>query len=402
MKKITVLFVACFTFLASAQVKIKKLDLQRTNGGEDKIIVNYEGAVTDNPVLTVNDKIVTIEVAAATVWPKIDRKFSILANSDTQLMAYPFESGKVRVRAVLPMSLKGKEDLVNIGLKDGALEINIPKLPPKVKLTEKAPSPVVEDKKVSQFDEQYLAQLEKQASQLAKETTKEVTKETAATQATPNQATKLTDGVTLSQASTKEVAEKTQSNSFSVAPYVGKFVAFLSLIVLFFYGVLALIRKGVIKKSSLSFLNNSKMIEVLNSTHIGPKRQLMMIKAHNQVFLIASSENGVNLISEMSDVTGLLKSTEVSVTGTNFDTSLTTANKKNKNFKLKEVQTTNSISTDEYGSLDELLNEAEEKSQDSSKAAEKLAEMVEQNVVKDTVKLSDQIKSKVKGLKPLQ
>jgi hypothetical protein len=69
---------------------------------------------------------------------------------------------------------------------------------------------------------------------------------------------------------------------------------------------------------------------------VAPKRTLMMIKAHKQIFLISNTEAGMQLISEINDVTGLIKTGEEELTGSNFDTNLYKAAKKEKEFKLKE------------------------------------------------------------------
>jgi flagellar biogenesis protein FliO len=199
-----------------------------------------------------------------------------------------------------------------------------------------------------------------------------------------------TDRVTVAQAGVAKTpnsqTNSSPKSSFSIAGYIGKFVAFLSLMILGFYGVLTLFKKGVIKKGRLGFLHTTKLVEVLSTTHVAPKRTLMMIKAHKQVFLIANSETGMQLISEIQDVTGLITTGELEITGSNFQTNLRDADKTEKEFKLKEMS-----KEDNEFSLDELLNETPAAAQSIAKAP-----------VKDEVRLSDQIKSKLKNLKQLQ
>ena len=169
--------------------------------------------------------------------------------------------------------------------------------------------------------------------------------------------------------------------------------------VLGFYGVLTLFKKGVIKKGKLGFLHSTKLVEVISTTHVAPKRTLMMVKAHKQVFLVSNTESGMQLISEIQDVTGLIKTGEEEVTGTNFDTNLYKASKKEREFKLKEDTV-----ADNY-SLDDMLNDdnegvGEEKFTNKNETA--ALKSIEKAPVKDQVRFSDQIKTKLKHMKQIQ
>ena len=81
-------------------------------------------------------------------------------------------------------------------------------------------------------------------------------------------------------------------------------------------------KKVMLGKNKLGFLNNSKIVEILNTTYIAPKRQLLLVKVHDQVMLLANSESGLSFISEVKDLSNLLKNAEAEVTGSNFDTGL--------------------------------------------------------------------------------
>lgn len=84
-------------------------------------------------------------------------------------------------------------------------------------------------------------------------------------------------------------------------------------------------------------MNNTKMIEILSTTYVSPKRTLMVVRAHKQIFLVANSESGFTFLSEMSDVSGLMKEGEKEITGTNFDLNLSEAeNAGLEALKLKE------------------------------------------------------------------
>lgn len=120
------------------------------------------------------------------------------------------------------------------------------------------------------------------------------------------------------------------------------------------------------------------MIQVLSTTYVAPKRSLMIVKAHRQIFLVANSESGLEFLSEMTDTTGLLKEGEKEVTGTNFDLNLGEARQTvhEHSVKLKEnIQESTPI--------------------EETSVATKL-------IPKDIVKFSDELKKKAKKLKPIE
>jgi len=92
-------------------------------------------------------------------------------------------------------------------------------------------------------------------------------------------------------------------------------VAFIILAAKFF-------KKFVTGKNKLGFLKSTQVVEVLNTTYIGPKRQLILVRAHEQVVLIASHESGVEFLCEVNDLATLLKHKEREATGNNFDTTI--------------------------------------------------------------------------------
>ena len=180
------------------------------------------------------------------------------------------------------------------------------------------------------------------------------------------------DSVSLTMSASDKSKGRT-TEPFSMTNYIGKFVGFLAVVLLLFYGVMTLLRKGAMKKGRLGFLNNTKVVEVLGTTHIAPKKSLLLIKAHNQVFLVSNTDAGMTLISEVNDMNGLMKDGEKQVSGSNFDSQLSVASLAEKSFNTKE-------------SID-LSTELEN---------------LEKEEVADKVKFSDQIKNKVKSLKSLQ
>lgn len=387
-------------------VKIKGLELKDLKG-IGQLSVKLTGNLEGNPDLKVNGKTIELVIPNAHT-NKMTKKVGNVILTSSQL-----DRSTVKIVANFPASLAGKEGLVNVTLKDGSIDLSFPSVKGQaVKTTSpnvaRAPGIVANNqadiknealnKEAEKLDENYLQNLEKEHAKLAEAKHADETKKEATVN---NQLNDNSDRVKMTQSSVAKGAagsekESTESpkSTFSLAGYIGKFVAFLSIMLLGFYGVLTLFKKGVIKKGKLGFLNSTKLVEVLSTTHVAPKRTLMMVKAHKQVFLVASSETGMTLISEINDVAGLIKNGEEEITGSNFDTNLRSANNSNKEFKLKEP----AQDYVDYDSLDEMLNEAPISSNENATSA---ARAIEKTPVRDSVRFSDQIKTKVKGLKQL-
>ncbi len=433
-KSIALLFGLLTTFNVLAEVTVKNVDFI-ANGNEGRFVIKYEGNLKENPVLSVKDKIVSLNIPNASVNPKIERKVSIVSQFDTKLFASQEAAGIANFKALIPFSLKGKEGQVNIMLKDTTIEIIVPK----TWTTVAAMTPVartVPKKEIAvdlapvgeHLDESYLAKMEaeeksKTAKVEAKEIEKKVAVETKATSFNE-------DGVTMTAAGTAKAPvagtegaaseDKEAKSQFSVLGYLGKFVAFLSIMLLGFYGVLQMFKKGIIKKGNLGFLNSTKLVEVLSTTHVAPKKSLLVVRAHKQVFLISNTDAGIQLVSEINDVAGLLKQGEKEIAGNNFDTEVTSANSYSKEFRLKED--VNPREVEVYSGLDDLLNEDEivtvaprkapaksiknayaqtNASVQNNEALNRLADSAEKEKGQE-VRFSDQIKTKLRGLKQLQ
>lgn len=408
MKKLTLLLV---TFLSSSlwadDVSIKGADLKSDRGAEAKLSIKHVGTLNDNPKVTVQDKVLQVSIPNANLSAKIAKRVNGASISATQA------GEDTTLKVVLPYSLAGKESNINITLKEGVIDVNFPRIETVKKAAIVSRSPgIVEETAVAavtgaeainaeaeKLDENYLSKLSKEQEKLAAEKHPEVAEK---------QGQADTDRVSLTQAS---VAKETQTGAqtsesetksrFSIAGYVGKFVAFLAIMIAGFYGVLQLFKKGVIKKGKLGFLHSTKLVEVLSTTHVAPKRTLMMVKAHKQVFLVSNSESGMQLISEIKDVAGLIKTGEEEITGSNFDTNLVDANRTEKQFKIKEE-----VRMDDYAddfamdSLDDMLNDTAPV-RTEKKATTNAARAIEKSPVVDQVRFSDQIKTKVKNLKQL-
>lgn len=416
--KTLVLFLAAITSLdlSAADVTIKGADLQNAKGSQARLSIRHAGIINDNPKISVNDKTLSITIPNSGLGSKINKKIN-----GTSLSATMSGEETVAINVALPYSLKGREADVAITLKDGAIDVSYPRLDVAKKTagTEPSRAPGITEKAIvldtaainaeaEKLDESYLSSLVNKQDKLAeKKHAEEKVEAKIADQGD-------TDRVNLTQSSVAKTASSSQStgeqateapkSNFSVVGYIGKFVAFLAVMIAGFYGVLTLFKKGIIKKGKLGFLNSTKLVEVLSTTHIAPKKSLIMIKAHKQVFLISNTEAGMTLVSEIRDVAGLIKNGEEEITGSNFDTNLYSANKTEKQFKLKEVDTRNSYGDDEdyeMDSLDDMLNDNVPARSTGKKTSTNALASIEKTPVQDQVRFSDTIKNKVKNLKQL-
>lgn len=196
-------------------------------------------------------------------------------------------------------------------------------------------------------------------------------------------------------ASEKELSTKKHSknsgilNNSSYGQYVFKFTLFTVLVLGLFYILVTIFKKSVVGRGKLGFLSNGPMVTVLSSNYIAPKRSLITVKVHNQVFLLGNSEQGIHMLAEINDVPGILKNGEKFVTGSNFDNSVDEAGKQDnleERVKLKKM---------EQGAEVENVN-------DLGAARSIEVPVKEKSRVKDIVRFSEQIRKKVRNLRPLQ
>ncbi len=335
---------------------------------EGLISIHYKGDMKGYPELKVVGKSIQIYIPSAKVNKTIEKAISVSSSlKDTQLRAYQTSKNAAKLKVLLPYQIQKRKDQVSITLKDQKIELSFPRVKLNLKKTPSFKKITKTKKKVKKefLDEKYLNSLlkveNKEKNKKEKITTKKLNK---------------TDEVNVKQAA-PEVKLESAGKQFSLLEYGGKFVAFLGLMLLFLYGVMNLMKKGFIKKGKLGFLNDTSVISVLSQKYIAPKKSLMLVKAHNQVFLIGNTEQGLHAISEIRDVTGLLKEGEAQISGHNFDHKLDFANDDNENdSKIK------------------LKDDISKSNQESS-----LSNYLD---VKEKVKFSDQVKKKVKNLKRLQ
>lgn len=374
-KLVFITLFALASFGVQAGVKVTSLDL-KTKGENGYFNIAIEGRSGELPDYKVNGNTIEITLSDAENFNSIFKNIS-----GAQLSANVL-NGKAVVKATLPYEIKSEG--VNVGWKNKNIEVIFPrgKVTPvkdttpvvtKVEPVKKAPAkPVINTANNANnaiketLNEDYLNNLMKEDQD------KVVKKNTKA----PALDLKK-DEVNVNQAAISKEPINT-NDGFSFAGYAFKFAAFLAVVLGMFYGVVQVLKKGVFNRGKLGFLNNSQMIQVLSTTYVAPKRSLMVVKAHNQIFLVANSENGLTFLSEMTDTTGLLKEGEKQVTGTNFDVNMGSVE--------------NSPSAPEF-KLKENIHESAPLPDEKGIAA---------LTAKDIVKFSDELKKKAKKLKPIE
>ncbi len=372
----------------AAKAKVTNVDFTDL-GREGKIIITLDKDTNDFPEVSVKKDFVQVALPGSFVWPKIEKKFTFQRAFDSKLMAYQFNKDLVRVRAYIPGNVERLTDKTSMVLKGNKVIVSFPKKKSDVAVSpvQRKPAVVKEERitakpSADKYDESYLDKLLKEKEQAIEVDAKKPIK-----LGQSNDTGAKEDSVNVALA-----APKKEEGSFNLMSYIGKFVGFLALVLLLFYGVVTLLKKGAFKKGKLGFLNSTKIVEVLNTTYIGPKRSLLLIRAHKQVFLVGSSEKGLHMISELNDMNGLFKEGEKQISGSNFDSTLGSANETNKEFKLKDF-------LEHEVSEESHLGKTQEGSSIALQAIEK-----EMKAAKNShkAKFSDQIKNKMKDLKPLQ
>lgn len=382
--RISLIFLSLFFFLVSlstwAKGKVTTLDY-KTQGNVAVVSIGVEGEWSGTPELTVKDKIVQVALSDAFVWPKIDKRVGTGAQ-ETTLTAYQFDKENVRVRAILEHAISERDaHKVSVVMGNNNLEIRYPIASEQSTAAAPVAKKAAAAKGVDaqKYDESYLEKL-LEDNEKAAPTVPEA--KTVATNFFDEEVkTPANEAVKVDAVNQVQAAPTSEGGGFKLdmMSYIGKFVAFLGIILALFYGAVVGLRKGVFKKGKLNFLNSPKAIELLNTTYIAPKRSMMLVRVGKQVFLVGSSENGLHMMGEVDAPAGLLKEEEQTVTGTNFDLKLGGENNNEREFNLKEDIT---------------------KSSDASETSSALGNFLSGE--KDRVRLSDQIKSKVKSLKSLQ
>jgi flagellar biogenesis protein FliO len=350
------------SFSICASVKVTGLDLS-VNEGNGFFKISTQGRSSGLPDVKVTGNVIEVTLNKAASFKSISK------NAHGSELSAAVHGENAIIKAILPYEVSSNS--VSLGWKNNQIEVIFPrgratKIPLSVD-AQTVSAPLISAKsKIAKesLNEEYLKDLIKENG--LKVQVKSEKK----------------DEVNLKQASSAKVDEmaapKGSSDNFSFAGYAAKFTVFLALVLGLFYGIVQLLKKGVFSRGKLGFLNNSQIIEVLSTTYVSPKRTLMVIRAHKQIFLVANSESGFTFLSEMNDISGLLKEGEKHVTGTNFDVNLSEADLNGlEELKLKD-NIMESASPPETGFA--KLSSAKD----------------------DIVKFSDELKKKAKKLKPIE
>ena len=369
--------------MALAGVKVTSVDLS-TKDKLGYVTIAFDGRSNDLPDVKVYGNIIEVTMTNAESFSSIFKSIR-----GAQLSANSL-NGKAVVKAILPYGIDPKS--IDVGYKRANIEVIFPRgvasseaaaaKNNRVVAVKAAPAVAVDKKtenKVAKelLNEDYLNKLMNEEKAPKADFHKTALN---ADEIKVKQAAIAKDETKIPTARTNVQQPAIGGNSFSFAGYIVKFMLFLGLILGLFYGVVRLLKKGVFSRGKLGFLNNTKMIEVLSTTYLSPKRSLMIVKAHNQIFLVANSESGLTFLSEMTDTSGLIKEGEKYVTGTNFDLNLGTAE--------------NTEESEMIVKLKENIMESSPIKED--RGLSKIA------VAKDIVKFSDELKKKAKKLKPIE
>lgn len=384
------------TFGTFAGVKVTNLDL-RTDGPNGFLNVGLDGRSNDLPDVKVYGNSIEITLTNALPFNAITK------NVRGAILSANVLNGKAIIRATLPYAINASA--VDLGWKNSDIEVLFPRgvatatinraptkevtvamdtmapaavvpkavkalAPEKKAETKPAFEPAAASSKLGavkkeELNEDYLNKLMNEGKDSPKAETKKDEIKLGA--AAPE------------RSATKADVPKVATDNFSFAGYAAKFTVFLALVLGLFYGVVQVLKKGVFNKGKLGFLNNGKMIEVISTTYVAPKKSIMIVKAHKQLFLVANSETGLQFLAEMKDTTGIIKEGEKVITGTNFDLSMLNA----------EINSETSTVT-----LKENIMESTPVKEES--ALSKIAKAT------DVVKFSEELKNKARKLKPIE
>lgn len=365
-----------FTILMSsnalAEWRLKNTQL-RSSGESSELVMEMEGK-GERPVVSIKDGVLQVEAKNLVIWPKIEKTTEWQGKKVT-LMAYQFSKDFGRIRLVNNTPWPLSEGQLELKETTDGWSVTIP--------AGNSNDNVVENK----FDERYLEQLlkDKEAgANVPSEKRDQINVVHAAN--SKNTTEKAGAGLLAAgeNANTNDHETKAKSSSNPIWGLVMRFTGFLAAIIAALWGIVLVFRKGFLSRGKLGFLKGDFLVSVVATTYIAPKRSVVVVRVNKQVFLLGNSEAGITNLGEISDVAGLLKDAESTSTGSNFDQEMVSANKKEKMFRLKEMDT--------LRSNEEAIHSDGNLSKEFDTFAPK----------EDREKISDQIKRKIKTLKALQ
>ena len=371
MKSILMFILCCFisSQTHAGKVSINKIEFKNKDNFA-RVKVHFDGILANSPEVTIRDKIIQVSISDAIIWPQVKRNISLVEDNDAMLMGYQFDKEKVRVRIITPFELEKKED-INIALNNNFFEVYFPIGSYLGSSKSDYAKKVVKSNREVEYDKTYLNYLLEQEGENLDQKFKDIDSLSSDVKKVKNPDNILEDIIQITQSSSKksddEIIEK---KSFDVMTYIGKYIAFLGLILLFIYGLVFIFRKNILKKRGLGIFGNTDLVSVLSTTHIGPKRSLLLVKVHKKVILLGNSESGVSYLSELDEISNIFKEGEEKITGSNFDTTIDDIDDRKIEKRVK-------IKDDPLGFENNKID-----NQESS--------------------LSEQIKKRIKDLRPLQ
>ena len=336
-KLLFALITTCSVALAYGEkTKIEDIKFKRLNSTTGQVEVIFKESTENNPELSIKGHYIEIVIPSSYMAHKIKKR-----KDDISLVGRNFSEDSTKVTLSLPYSMAKLAHKTSLIVKGKKMILNFPFVKYKKVAVKSKP---VADK----YDENYLEELLQESKQ-------------DVPPLTPPKYQEDEDKVETTFSSIKK-----ENTPFSFTTQIGKFAGLLVLVIGVFYAIILLLKKSVFNKGKLGFLNSTKVMEVLSTSYLAPKRSAILLRVHKQIFLIGSSEKGLHSLGELKDIAGLLKKGEQELSGSNFDSFIESSDKEEEAFNLKE-----------------MVDKA-------------------QSVDKDKVKFSEQIKNKVKGLKSLQ
>jgi flagellar biogenesis protein FliO len=374
--KFLILITMLFSSSVFAEWRLKNAQMQ-TNDKNSELIIEVEGK-GEKPVLSIKDGVLQVEAKDLIIWPKIEKKIQWQGQSIT-LMAYQFSKESGRVRLVSDKNWPFNVEQMELKENANGWSVILPNAN-----TDKISA--------GSFDERYLEQLlsdkDKKLENTAsgKDQINIVQSSQLKSPAVKANSFLSEDNNVIknSDSSASTVTAKSTQTKDPILGLVMRFAVFLTAIIAGLWGMVWVFRKGLLSRGKLGFLKNDQLVSVLSTTFIAPKRSLIVVRVNKQVFLLGSSEAGLNNLGEIEDVPGLLKNAEKASLGDNFDEAMDTANKTEKVFRLKEMDTLRS-------NEEALLSDG-----NVSKEFDTFTKR------EDREKITDQIKRKIKTLKALQ
>lgn len=335
-RKLTfLLFFTFFSLGANASQRVESIDYKNISS-DHFFDVNYKDSNKPLANLEFKSNVIQLSLPNTIVWPKQEKRVRPEgANFDVSILAYQYTKNSVRFRIVFPDSYKLDRSKVSLVNTSNGYRVIWKNAQAKV------------GSKKTTYDESYLNKLLNEKPKAEKKLAK-----------VNNDAIKaLEKSLQKDEIKTSlSATDKDSKGGGSLNGYLMKFMGIILVLGLFLVIALQLVRKGVLKQGKLNFLRNTNQIEQISSTHLSPKRSLHLVKVAGQVFFIGATDNGVNLISEITTPGNVLKEAEKILTGDNFESQLTDV-EENKTVETSEVKLKEDITQSADGDLQEKKTE---------------------------------------------